>query len=189
MVHKTLVQHAIVMTALTLSIASGFANENHLKFGGDFALTDQDNEPFELKQIRGKIVLLFFGYTYCPNLCPKEMSKVAAAIKSLGSRQHLVQGLFVSIDPQRDTPEKLKTYINYFSSEFIGLTGTTEQIEAVAKQYDVNYKINKTSDSDRYYEIDHTTDLYIIDQAGKLIRRVHYGLSSRQVSVMLKEIL
>ena len=188
-VSKTVIGIAIAITALTLLTQHSFANDNEINFGGDFSLTDQNNQPFSLKQMRGKIVLLFFGYSYCANACPKELSKIAAAIKSMGDNQPLVQGLFVTIDPERDTPEKIKTYVNYFSPDLIGLTGSTEQIKTVAELYKVDFKLNKSSESDLYYEIDHTANLYIIDQNGKLVRLVPYNYSSSQVSSILKDIL
>ena len=186
---KASLQISIFFCILVAYTPVSTANDSDINIGGDFSLTDQNNQSFKLSQLRGKVVLLFFGFTYCPNVCPTELAKVATAIKSIEDKQHLVQGLFVSIDPERDTPEKLKTYVNYFSPDMIGLTGTTEQIKAVTEQYNVNFKINKTSDTDLYYEVNHTANLYVIDQKGKLVSLVPYGFPSSHIKSMLEEIL
>ncbi len=87
--------------------------------GGDFTLTDHNGDKFELKQQRGKLVLIFFGYTFCPDICPSELSSLAKVLRSLGNDADKVSALFVSVDPKRDTPEKLKSYVPFFSPELI----------------------------------------------------------------------
>ena len=101
----------------------------------DFALTDQNGRSFHLSQLRGKVVLLFFGYTHCPDACPTTMAKLSRVSKLLGPDAGSVMILFASVDPDRDTPNILKSYLAYFHMNSIGLTGTKEEIDAVVKQY------------------------------------------------------
>jgi protein SCO1/2 len=135
--------------------------------GGDFALTDQNGSRFLLREQRGKVVLLFFGYTTCPDACPAMLAKLASVYKALGQKKSRVLTVFVSVDPARDTPEALKKYLAYFPINAAGLTGTKEEIDAVVKQYGAYYEIEK-SDSALGYHINHSTTLYVIDQSGEV---------------------
>ena len=145
---------------------SSTASHDHA-IGDDFALTSHDGGRFQLSQQRGKIVLLFFGYTSCPDACPTMMAKLQNVYEKLGGKKDRVQIVFVSVDPQHDTPQELKAYLRYFKIGAIGLTGTREEIDAVVKQYGASYEIEK-SDSALGYHINHSTYLYLIDQSGKV---------------------
>lgn len=138
--------------------------------GGDFALTDQNGKLFRLSQQRGKIVLLFFGYTSCADACPTMMAKLTSIYKSLGADQKNVLTVFVSVDPARDTSAVLKKYLEYFSLGAVGLTGTKAEIDRVVNQYGASYEIEK-SDSAMGYHINHSTSLYLIDQSGEVKSR------------------
>ena len=105
------------------------------QFGGDFTLTDQYGKPFSLHDARGKVVLIYFGFTSCADTCPVTLTKVAAALRELGDLAGRVQPLFISVDPERDTQAVLRRYMRYFHSSILGLTGRPEEIEAVARQY------------------------------------------------------
>src|SRR6478672_9660103 len=109
-------------------------------FGGDFTLTNQDNARFRLADVRGRPALLFFGYTSCPDMCPVTMSRITGAIGRLGRAGSEVVTLFVSVDPQRDTPAVLKEYVGSFSTPLIGLTGTEEQITRVTSSYHASFE-------------------------------------------------
>jgi cytochrome c peroxidase len=106
--------------------------------GGDFTLTDHHGKSFNLTQLRGKIVLIFFGYTHCPDVCPTELARMAQLLKQLGDDADKVQGLFISVDPERDTPAILSQYVPYFHTSLIGLTGSQDQVQAVADAYRTN---------------------------------------------------
>jgi cytochrome oxidase Cu insertion factor (SCO1/SenC/PrrC family) len=149
------------------------------ELGGDFALTDHFGEPFELAQLRGKLVLLFFGYTYCPDICPSELANLAAVLDGLGDRASQVQGLFVSLDPQRDTPAVLHDYTRYFNQDLLGLTGSPAEVAQVARQYRVKYLRHDKPDGS--YSLDHSADLYVIDPQGELTAVVPYGLPPEHV--------
>lgn len=155
--------------------------------GGDFDLTDQDGRPFHLQQLRGKVVLMFFGYTFCPDICPTELANMAWVLGRLQNRSDQVQGLFVTLDPERDKPEVLKNYTRFFNSELLGLTGTERQIRQVAKQYRVQYRRHQISNDS--YTMDHSSNLYVIDRNGKLVTMVPYGLPVDHVLALLNRTL
>jgi protein SCO1/2 len=133
----------------------------------DLTLHDQDGKIFRLKDHRGQIILLFFGYTSCPDVCPAILSKLARVYKLLGPMREKVLTVFVSIDPQRDTSSKLKEYLSYFNIKALGLTGTKQEIDAVVESYKATYVKVVTNSSALGYMFDHTDYLYLIDRQGK----------------------
>jgi len=135
--------------------------------GGDFSLTDQYNKIFNLKDHRNKVILLFFGYTTCPDVCPTTLAKINNVYTELGSKSKEVLTVFVSVDPERDTPSKLKDYITHFDINALALTGKSDDILKVSKQYKIFYQKN-LSKSAVGYLIDHSTYTYLIDQQGKV---------------------
>ena len=147
----------------------------------DFTLMDQNAKPFHLSQLRGKVVFLFFGYTHCPDACPTTMAKLAQVSKLLGKDADQVMTVFVSVDPGRDTTSVLKSYLTYFHMNSIGLTGTKEEIDTVVKQYGAKYEIEQ-SDSAAGYHINHSTDLYLLDQKGELAKTFSYADGSQTIA-------
>lgn len=144
------------------------------RFGGDFTLTDQDEEPFDLSEHRGDAFLVFFGYTYCPDACPLMLSKLAAVydVLDLEPGQH-VRTIYITVDPSRDTPEQLREYLAYFSTVDVrGLTGSREEIDAVAERYGVLYKLQEPNEMGHYL-VAHTTTLFLVDREGRLRYRFH----------------
>jgi protein SCO1/2 len=135
---------------------------------------DQNGQQRSLKDFRGKLVVLFFGYTQCPDVCPTTMAELAEAKKLLGAEGAKVQGLFVSLDPERDTPEVLKAYMASFDPAFLALRPTPEQLVALAKEFKIYYKKveGKTPTS---YSIDHTAASYVYDTQGSLRLYTRYG--------------
>jgi len=173
----------VLLLGLLLLTAGAGASQ----LGGDFTLTDQHGERFQLDQLRGKVVLLFFGYTYCPDICPTELASIAAVFDALEERALQVQGLFVTVDPERDTPEVLNNYVRYFHEDLIGLTGTAAEIERVALQYRVRYSKHELDDGN--YTIDHSAQLYVIDREGTLTSAVPYGLPAEHVLNVVDDLL
>jgi cytochrome oxidase Cu insertion factor (SCO1/SenC/PrrC family) len=155
--------------------------------GGDFSLIDQDQHEFKLQQLRGDVVLLFFGYTSCPDVCPSELGTLAQVIRKFGTNDSQVKALFVSVDPERDTPQKLKQYTHYFSSQLIGLTGTREQIDKVAQLYQSKYKI--TRDNNEIISVDHSSNLYVIDQQGQINTIVPFGMGAAHIINIVQNLL
>lgn len=153
--------------------------------GGPFKLVDQDGKPVDEKILKGKWTAVFFGFTYCPDVCPTTMQVLASAQQQLGPKADQLQVVFISVDPERDTPEQLKTYLSneVFPKGAIGLTGTPEQVAAAAKAYRVYYKKNGEGSD---YLIDHSTPAYLMNPKGQFDRVLPYGISpeetARQIS-------
>lgn len=142
--------------------------------GGDFTLHSQQG-MVDLRDYRGKVIVLYFGYTGCPDICPTNLSLLAAAFNQLTEEELAqVQGLFVSVDPERDTLELLKSYSNYFHPNILGITGTTEEVAKAARLYGTSYR-KANLESEMKYLIDHSADSYIIDQKGRLHRTLQHG--------------
>lgn len=167
----TIVMTVLLAAGVPFSVFQSSADDSlasrSFQAEGDFALTDHHGRPFHLKQQRGKVALLFFGYTSCAEACPVAMAKVASVYKALGEQQSQVTTLFVSLDPERDTPEALAKYLAYFRVGATGLTGRREEIDRVVKQYGASYEVEK-SDSALGYHITHSTYLYAIAPDGKV---------------------
>ena len=131
----------------------------------DFRLRDQDDRVRSLQDYRGRVVLMFFGFLRCPDACPAEMLKYELMMRQLGTARDRVQVLFVTLDPERDTPLELKTYVHAFDPSFIGLTGDPAQIDEAAKGFNVQYARVAVG---RDYTINHSTATYVFDRAGHL---------------------
>jgi protein SCO1/2 len=143
-------------------------------YAKDFQLTDHNGRQVSLKDFKGKVVVLFFGYTQCPDVCPASMAELAETKKLLGADGQRLQGLFVTVDPERDTPELLKAYMANFDPSFLALRGTPEQLAAMAKDFKVYYKKveGKTPTS---YTMDHSAASYVYDPQGQLRLYARYG--------------
>jgi len=135
--------------------------------GGPFALTDQNGRRVTDVDFRGRFMLVYFGYTFCPDVCPTELNTMALALKELGADAVRVVPVFITVDPARDTPDTLKAYLASFGPEFIGLTGSDEEIAAAAKAYRVYYKKAEGTDPANY-SMDHTSLLYLMGSDGKI---------------------
>jgi protein SCO1/2 len=131
----------------------------------DFRLVDFNGRPRTLADYRGQVVVIVFGFARCPDVCPLELAKLAAALKQLGADRSRVQVLFITLDPSRDTPDILKRYVTAFDPQFVGLTGTPAQVDATAGNFHVQYARVPSGDD---YVIDHSTGLFVIDSAGQL---------------------
>ena len=141
--------------------------------GGPFTLVDQTGKSITDKDFRGKYMLIFFGYTYCPDVCPTELQVMMAALGTLGPRAAEVQPIFITIDPDRDTPEVMQSYVENFGPSLVGLTGTAEQIAQVAKAYRVYYaKSGNTKTQD--YLMDHSSIIYLMGPDGHFVKHFTY---------------
>lgn len=136
--------------------------------GGDFALISYKG-PVSLRDFRGKVVMLFFGYTKCPDVCPTSLAFMTAALNGLEEPElKSVQPIFISVDPQRDRPERLKEYVEYFHPDYLGLTGPEEKIAEVSKLYGARYYQVELEGSAFGYSVNHSAAVYLIDQDGTL---------------------
>jgi len=147
------------------------------EFAKDLQLTDFNGTPRRLSDFRGKVVVVFFGYTHCPDVCPTTLAELAAAVRTLGPAGEKVQVLFVTADPERDTPEVLRQYVTAFNPTFLGLRGTREETERVAKDFKTIILKNPGADPNNY-TVDHSSGTYIYDGGGKLRLYVGYGQGS-----------
>ncbi|USX26137.1 SCO family protein [Oxalobacteraceae bacterium OTU3CINTB1] len=157
-------------------------------FARDFALTDHTGKPRTLADYKGKVVVMFFGFTQCPDVCPTTMAEMSAVMKELGPQAGQVQVLFVTVDPERDTKELLSQYVPAFDKRFVGLYGTPEQTAATAKEFKVFYaKVEgKTPGS---YSIDHTAASYIFDRNGKVRLLVRHNQGPAPIVHDIKQLL
>jgi protein SCO1/2 len=134
--------------------------------GGPFQLIDQDGRGLSAQQLKGRPFLVFFGYTYCPDFCPATLFEVSEVLRALGPEADRMNALFVTIDPERDTPEKLKDYLSSFDPHLTGLTGSPEAVAAMAKAYRVYLRKVPQADG---YTMDHTTIVYLMDKGGRFV--------------------
>ena len=134
----------------------------------DFALTDQDGQTYNKNSLRNHWSLLFFGYSYCPDICPTTLYLLSKLNKEINTAdvKHPVQIVFVSVDPQRDTPDRLKEYVGYFSPDFTGLTGNKEQIDKLVKSLGVFYRKQPAAEGQNYL-VDHSAGLFLINPSAK----------------------
>jgi protein SCO1 len=138
--------------------------------GGPFTLTDQDGTTRTDGDFRGEFMLVYFGYTYCPDLCPTQLQDISDALKALGDKARTVQPIFITIDPERDSAATMKQYVSHFSPRLIGLTGTPEQVAAVAKAYRVYYaKVPAKGGGKDDYLMDHSGLVYLIGPDGRYL--------------------
>ena len=158
---------ALVLTNPAVEAARPDSLKIYDKWGGEFTLTDHHGIPISLSDFRGKVVLLNFGYTHCPDICPTTMFTLKRVIKALPEDADKVQVLFITLDPERDNPDRLKTYMEFFNPGFIALSGTTQQITNVADKYGMRFE-KEGFDEEGNYSIAHTALVYLLDQAGRI---------------------
>lgn len=158
------------------------------EYGRTLALPDQHGRMRDLAEFKGKVVVVFFGYTQCPDVCPATMAELAQVKKALGKDGERIQGIFVSVDPERDTPEVLKSYMASFDESFVALRGSVEQTKAVAKEYKVFFgKVPGKTEGN--YTVDHTAGSYVYDAKGKMRLFVRYGSGAEALTADLKALL
>lgn len=185
---------AVIALLLTLAIglaAALFRGDGHMPagigealVGGPFSLRDQDGKAVTDKDFLGKHMLVFFGYTYCPDVCPTELQVMTQAIEAMGAAGEAIQPVFITIDPERDTPEVLKAYVANFGSRLVGLTGSQEEVAAAAKAYRVFYKKVENADGNAYL-MDHTSIIYLMDPKGRFVRHFSYSTDAKALTEAL----
>ncbi|GIV85580.1 MAG: hypothetical protein KatS3mg052_2587 [Candidatus Roseilinea sp.] len=147
----------------------------------DFALTNSDGGITRLSDLRGKTVMLFFGYTHCPDVCPLALSEMRKVKAALGKDAERVAFVFVSVDGTRDTPEVLRRYVRIFDPDFIGLTGPESQVRLIALEYGAHFRSNRVGNSTTY-TVDHTADTFVLDAQGRW--RFAYGMKAPTETVV-----
>lgn len=166
------VRRIVTLFTLTLLLAACSEPSPELpintRMGGDFSMLDQHGQPFSTADLNGKLTLMFFGFTHCPDICPATLFHTVASWKELREHQRdQVQLVFVSFDPQRDTPEHLKEYLAFFDPSIIGLTGTEEQVADIASGYGVVY-MQEQAQPQQQYMFSHSDFVYLLDQQGRV---------------------
>ncbi|MFZ0398069.1 MAG: SCO family protein [Methyloceanibacter sp.] len=157
--------------------------------GGPFSLVGADGKPVTDRDFRGRYMLIFFGFTHCPDICPAELQVIAQALEQLGDKAKTVVPIFITLDPERDTPEAMANYVKSFGPNFVGLTGSPEAIAAAAKAYRVAYSKVENKDSAGDYSVDHSALVYLMDPEGRYATHFSYGLSADQMAEKLEKSL
>ena len=137
--------------------------------GGPFTLTDTTGKRITDQDFRGKYMLVFFGYTSCPDICPTTLQLMAGVLEKLGPKADRITPIFISVDPERDTPKKLQSYVKSFDPRLIGLTGTPDEIAAAAKVYRLYYAKVPNKDKPGDYTMDHSSVIYVMDPKGDFV--------------------
>jgi protein SCO1/2 len=153
--------------------------------GGPFTLTDQNGKTVTDATFKGEPFLVFFGFTHCPDVCPTTLYEMSEVLKRLGPDAKKTAALFVTVDPERDTPEKMKQYVSSFHPRIFGLTGTQAQIDAIKKEYRVYSKTVPTKDGD--YTMDHTAVVYLMDKNGRFIAPFNMARSADEAAADLQK--
>lgn len=177
-------------------IAERYFGKVYKRQAPEFDLIDQDGHPVSLKSFRDKVVLIEWGYTNCPDVCPLTLSKLNKVMEYLGHEAEDVQVLFVTVDPERDTAERLKSYVPYFNNSFIGVTGSPEKIEKTAREYGVTVvkheEVYGRSEKDHWdrYLMTHTNTVFLVDRDGTLLLTYpHYMLEPAKIAGDIKKLL
>jgi protein SCO1 len=153
--------------------------------GGPFSLVGGDGKPVTDRDFRGRYMLIFFGFTHCPDICPAELQVIAQALEQLGDKAKKVVPIFITLDPEWDTPEAMANYVKSFGPNFVGLTGSPEAIAAAAKAYRVAYSKVENKESAGDYSVDHSALVYLMDPEGRYVTHFSYGLSADQMAEKL----
>jgi protein SCO1/2 len=157
-------------------------------FGRELALTGHDGKPRTLADFRGKAVVLFFGFTHCPDICPTTLADAAQAMKALGKDAERVQVLFVTVDPERDTPELLAKYVPAFDARFLGLTGDTAAVQKAAKEFKIYYE-KRAGKTPGEYSVDHSAQSFVLDPQGRLRLFVRHDRIAQDLAEDLRTLL
>lgn len=183
----------IISCALSLlltltSIVTAEQTHHEATIGGDFTLVKHDGSLFNLEDIRGQVAIIFFGFTHCPDVCPNTLMEIQRLLVSLQEQQDELRVLFISVDPKRDTPDKLESYVNYFNKNMIGLTGDKAALDSVLSNYraKVSYQGDTTGNN---YQVEHNANLYLLDRQGRvasiILPRTPFEVLQQQVKKLI----
>ena len=161
---------AVLAIVLAIGQPAAGTTTSSVTIGGPFSLTAPDGTTVTDQTYRGKWLLVYFGYTFCPNTCPTALLEIATALRRLGPNATQVQPVFITVDPKRDTPDVMAQYTQSFDPRIAGLTGTPAQIAAVAHEYGAYYVAHKSNEDANDYLIDHSTYIYVMDPQGQFVQ-------------------
>jgi len=157
--------------------------------GGPFTLVDQTGKTVTEQDFRGRYMLVFFGFTHCPDICPGELQVISASLDGLGAKADEVVPIFITLDPERDTPSAMADYVKNFGSRFVGLTGSPEAIAAAAKAYRIAYSKFQEDTTKADYSIDHSALVYLMGKDGEYITHFPYGTPASKLIETLRRYL
>lgn len=187
---RSIFSTALTGLAVAIAMATTPAIADTTTTGGRFILQSHTGKIVTDQDFAGKFMLVYFGYTYCPDICPTSLQTITLALESIGDQAKLFQPLFISIDPDRDTPKVMAEYVSSFYPSMIGLTGTKVVIDSVTKKYRVRFakvKEKNTKDDDQDYTVDHTSAVFLMGFDGRYLTRFSYNTTSEQMAAKLKE--
>ncbi len=180
----------LLAVAFILCLLMSATQAQAAKLGGEFELTSHKNETFRLSDIEGKVGIIFFGFTHCPDVCPNTLLEIQRLIITLDDQAEHMKVLFISVDPKRDTPEKLDSYVTYFNKNIIGLTGSEEDIAKVLKQFNASVKFSGDTSSDTY-NVEHTANMFLINKEGDIgsiiLPRTPFAVLEQQVRKLIAQ--
>ncbi|MBR9972595.1 SCO family protein [Magnetospirillum sulfuroxidans] len=183
---------ALVAVLVVIGIAIGsrllvWTSDGHATIGGPFSMTDENGQPVTEKTYAGRWMLIYFGYTYCPDVCPTALGVVAGALDGLSpSERAKLVPIFITVDPERDTPELMKNYTAAFAPDMVGLVGTAEQTNAAKKAFKVYAEKAKGGDAESY-TVDHSSILYLMGPDGKFVQHFPHGVTSGELLAGLQK--
>jgi protein SCO1/2 len=157
--------------------------------GGSFSLENGNGQLVTDRDFRGKYMLVYFGYTFCPDVCPTTLTEVADAMDKLGAKADKLQPIFITVDPKRDTPQVIKQYAAAFSPRLVGLTGSPDQIATVAKEYRVYYAEHRTGPGPNDYAMDHSSVLYLMGPDGKFVAPIRPDEDGEHIAADLDRLM
>lgn len=182
----------------TIDKSSGeVQSEGKPLIGGDFTLINQDDKEVSNKDLHGKVMMVFFGFTYCPDICPVTVATFAKVLEILGDKAGGVAPVFITIDPERDTPEVLKNYLANIDERIIGLTGSKEQVKNAASQYKAYFAKAKTATEKAEedmtgstdYIMDHSGFIYVMDKSGSYVQHFPYDADAEEIAAAVSSLL
>lgn len=157
--------------------------------GGDFELVDGKNQTVHAHDFRGRYMLVYFGFTHCPDICPTTLLVIKNALDMLGPKKRLITPIFITVDPERDTPKVMQQYVSNFSANLVGLTGSLEQVKKAADSYRVYFSKVSQSDSASDYLVDHSGFIYLMDKKGRYIAHFSHGISESELTQKLRQFI
>lgn len=172
-----------------LGRSSPQSTQGSVLIGGPFSLTDHTGKAVTEADFKGRKTLVFFGFTSCPDICPSGLQVMAAALDKLGSKAKTLVPLFITVDPERDTAEKLALYVKSFHPSLVGLTGSEEQVKAAAKAYRVYFKKVPDENTPGAYSVDHSAFFYLMDEYGKYVRHFSHSVDPDTLAAELAKSL
>jgi protein SCO1 len=184
-----IISGVLLAVAVIVGESPARAGASEVTIGGPFTLSTPDGTTVTDRTYRGKWLLVYFGYTFCPTSCPTTLLAVTTALEELGQDAAQVQPLFITVDPQRDTPKVMREYIESFDPRIIGLTGTPQQIAAAAREYGAYYVRHSTGAGPNDYVVDHSTYLYLMDPLGKFVRAFDSDRSGDGIANALRALI